>query len=269
MADPAGARIWIQGAGELASGVAWRLVKAGWLVLCAERPEPLAVRRLVCFASAVRAGRVEIAGIPGVLRPATEAAWHPGEVTVLVDPEATLLPSLDPAAVVDARMTKRPPRPLPLAGRPLIGLGPGFACGRDAALIVETQRGPRLGAVLSEGEAAPDTGVPGEIGGEGARRLLRAPRAGRLEPRREIGDLVGAGETVAFVGGAPVVSLLDGRLRGLAFAGTELRAGEKVGDVDPRGAAVDPRAISDKALAVAEGVLEALKCLRIENRTPD
>lgn len=256
-------RVWVQGAGELASGVAWRLVRAGFGVICAERPEPLAVRRLVCFATAVHAGRVEVAGVSGVLRRGEEAAWRGGEVTVVVDPDGALLPRLDPAAVVDGRMTKRPPRPLPLQGRPLIGLGPGFVCGRDARFVIETQRGPSLGALLAEGAAAPDTGVPGALGGEGARRLLRAPRAGRIEPRREIGDVVRAGEVVATVGGEPVLALIAGLLRGLAYPGTELRAGEKVGDVDPRGGAVDPRALSDKALAVAGGVLEALRRLGV------
>ncbi len=179
-------------------------------------------------------------------------------VTVIVDPEGAQVARARPAAIVDARMTKRAPRPLPVGPWPVIGLGPGFRCGRDCALVVETMRGPRLGAVLARGEALPDTGVPGPIAGETTRRLLRAPVAGRLRPARRLGDLVEAGETLGTVGGQPLLSPLAGRLRGLIHESVELAAGEKVGDVDPRGAAVDPALVSDKALAVAGGVLEAL-----------
>ncbi len=259
-------RVWVQGAGELASGVAWRLLRCGYGVILAERPDPLAVRRLVCFATAVHEGRCEVEGIPGRLRGAEEGDWPDGEATVLVDPDAVQLPRLDPAAVVDGRMTKRPPRPLPLGKRPLIGLGPGFRCGRDARLVVETHRGARLGRVIESGGASEDTGVPGEVGGETARRLLRAPGPGRLEALVEVGSLVRAGQVVARVGGRPVTSRLDGLLRGLAYPGTELSTGEKVGDVDPRGAAIDPALVSDKALAIAGGVLEAL--LRLGIRPP-
>lgn len=255
--------IWIQGAGELASGVAVRLWRAGYRVVMAEVAAPRAVRRLVTFAEAVHAGRHAVEEVPGELRRVDAAALAPGPVVVVIDPEATALPRLRPAAVVDARMTKLPPAALPFGPWPLIGLGPGFRCGRDALFVVETQRGPQLGALLDRGEAAPNSGVPGLVGGEDRRRLLRAPAAGRCLPRRRIGDLVTAGECVAEIGGEPVVSRLDGRLRGLIHPEVEVVAGEKVGDVDPRGAAVDPARISDKALAVGGGVLEALARLGI------
>jgi xanthine dehydrogenase accessory factor len=47
-------------------------------------------------------------------------------------------------------------------------------------------------------------------------------------------------------------------LRGLLFDGFSVQAGLKVGDVDPRGVAENCFLISDKALAVGGGVLEAL-----------
>ena len=153
--------VWIQGAGELASGAAWRLIRAGYLVVMAEAPRPRLVRRLVSFGEAVYAGRVEVEGIPGRLVPADAAGFAPGEAIVIVDPGATQLPRLRPAAVVDGRMTKQRPVPLPAGPSPVIGLGPGFTCGQEAALVIETQRGPRLGAVIDTGAAAPDTGVPG------------------------------------------------------------------------------------------------------------
>ncbi len=65
-------------------------------------------------------------------------------------------------------------------------------------------------------------------------------------------------ETVAEVEGQPVVSALDGLLRGLLADDVEVEAGVKVGDVDPRGRAVDPYRISEKGRAIAAGTLEAI-----------
>ena len=256
-------RIWIQGAGEMASGVAWQLLNSGYRVVAAEMPGPKAVRRLVCFSEAVYAGTTTVQGATGRLVGAATVAFAAGEVTVTVDPEGSALARLVPDAIIDARMTKRPPvRPL-LAGIPVIGLGPGFVCGRDADLIVETHREAALGAVIAQGAAMADTGIPGKLGGESGKRILRAPRSGRFCSPKFIGDLVREGETIGDVAGRPVVSLLDGMLRGLVHPRAELSAGEKVGDVDPRGRAIDPALISDKALAVGAGALRALALLGI------
>jgi xanthine dehydrogenase accessory factor len=60
------------------------------------------------------------------------------------------------------------------------------------------------------------------------------------------------------VGGQVVLAPFDGALRGLLQGGLSVRAGEKIGDVDPRGDARLSRLVSDKALAVGGGVLEAI-----------
>lgn len=256
-------RIWIQGAGELASGVAVRLFRCGYHVIMAEIPAPLAVRRLVCFSEAVYGGRQTVEDVPAVLVPGDRVRWRRQAVQVCVDPGASGLPRASCDAVVDARMTKKPPLPLSGWDGPVVGLGPGFLAGTDAVFVVETQRGPSLGRVISDGAAAPNTGVPGEVGGESSRRVVRAPGPGRLLPLARIGQLVSAGQVLGEVGGIPVHSALQGRLRGLVHERAELFAGVKVADVDPRGLGVDPSLVSDKALAVAGGVLEALLRLRI------
>jgi xanthine dehydrogenase accessory factor len=255
--------IWIQGAGELASGVAWRLFRSGYRVVMAEIVQPVAIRRLVCFSEAVYAGQVTVEGVQGFLSDPSTAGFRADAVTVCVDQASTQVTRLQPDAVVDARMTKQPPQSHPGVDIPVIGLGPGFRCGRDVKFVVETHREARMGSLLRSGEAATNTGVPGVLGGETHLRLLRAPAEGRLLPRLKIGDLVVAGETVAQVGGQPLKSNIDGLLRGLIHPEVELSAGDKVGDVDPRGAAVDPGRISDKSLAVAGGVLEGLLVLNI------
>jgi len=251
-------RVWIQGAGEMASAAAVSLRAAGYDVVMAEIANPLAVRRLVCFSEAVYAGRAEVASWPGRLVPAATAAFRPDEVVVIVDPEASQLARLAPDVVVDARMTKTAPKPLVGLVAPLIGLGPGFTCGQDATLVVETMRGPDLGRVIEVGQATPYSGRPGPVDGQTLARILRAPAAGHLSPVFQIGDLVGEGQIVGHVGGVPVVSALTGLVRGLVHPGAELYAGEKVGDVDPRGNAVNPAEMTDKARLVGEGVRQAV-----------
>jgi len=250
--------IWIQGAGELASGVAVRLVRSGYRVVLAETERPLAVRRLVSFSEAVYSGRAQVEDISGILVEPSALTFSVGRVAVVVDSRGSLLGGLSVGAVVDARMTKNQPDSLPTGNAPLIGLGPGFTCGRDADFIIETHREARLGAVIVEGSAARNTGVAGLVGGQTGLRVLRAPAAGHLSSLFEIGDLVQEGMVLGHVGGLPVVSGLTGMIRGLVHPEAELSPGAKVGDVDPRGSDIDPSLVSDKALAIGGGVLEVL-----------
>jgi len=261
-------RVWIQGAGEMASGVAVALVRAGCQVVLAERPAPAAVRRRVCFAEAVFRGRTAVEEVPGRLRALPPPGPDPrGGVTVVVDPGGMLLPLFAPHAVVDARMTKRAPRPLAGWTGPVIGLGPGFEVGRDADVVVETHRPAGPGRLITAGSAAPDTGRPGAVGGRTTARVVRAPVAGRFRPAVRIGDLVAEGDVLGHVAGQPVRAGLAGMVRGLVDGAAELSTGEKVGDVDPRGVAVDPDAVSDKARAIGDGVLAALAALGIRRGT--
>ena len=261
----------LRGGGDLGTGVAHRLVRAGYRVAVLEAEEPRAVRRRVAYAAAVFSGEVTVEGVTGRRVGAAEAgsAWSgagkrtgagvPDQwVPVVVDPRGECLAALSPAVVIDARMakrnlgTRRDDAPLTVA------LGPGFVAGRDVDLVIETKRGHSLGAVIEEGAALPDTGVPGEVGGATASRLLRSPVDGEFTSVVAIGDIVSEGDAVASVAGKPVVAAVGGIVRGLIADGLNVREGEKVGDVDPRGDEVDPGAISDKARAIGGAVLEAL-----------
>ena len=130
----------------------------------------------------------------------------------------------------------------------------------DCHAAVETQRGHDLGRVLWERPPAPNSGVPGEIGGYTVERLLRAPVAGLFQPAASIGDTVSAGQVVGTVAGVPMTAQIDGVLRGLLPEGTPVSAGMKAGDVDPRCRREHCFSFSDKARAVGGGVLEALLC---------
>lgn len=268
--------VFIRGAGDLATGVAYRLRRCGFPVVMAELPVPLCVRRAVAFAEAVAAGRHTVEGLTAVRAgtlPEIAGALRRGEVPVAVDPEARLAAALRPAVLVDAVMAKRNIGTRRTDAPLVVALGPGFTAGQDCHAVVETQRGHFLGRVLYAGSARADTGSPAEVAGVGADRVLRAPVAGRFRGLMRIGDRVRPGDVLGEVcpaaGGAPgeghpppvpVVTRIGGVVRGLLRDGAAVPAGLKVGDVDPTGEIHRCHTISDKALAVAGGVLEAVLC---------
>ena len=93
---------------------------------------------------------------------------------------------------------------------------------------------------------------------------MRALADGVINTIAEIGDRVQGGQTVAYVDGVPVTVQIGGVLRGLIHSGLYVTSGMKIGDVDPRGRREYCFSISDKARAIAGGVLEAM--LYLQNR---
>jgi xanthine dehydrogenase accessory factor len=254
----------LRGGGDLASGVAFRLYKSGFRVVITELPKPLAVRRLASFSEAIYAGEVTIEGITAKKVSDIDDPLRllqllsKGRIPVVIDPDGKAILSAHPTVIVDARMLKAAPEPLRHNAKLFIGLGPGFIGGSNCHVAIETQRGPWLGRALWEGPTAPDSGVPEPIGAKQQDRALFAASEGKIIPTKAIGDLVDAGEQVAELNGQPILSSLKGVIRGLIHPDVEITRGMKIGDIDPRG---DPNLcdhISDKALAVGGGVLEAI-----------
>lgn len=255
--------VLIRGGGDLASGVALRLHRAGLKVVITELPQPLVVRRKVSFAEAVFQGRTQVEEVSARL--ATEYAQisemlESDEIPVVVDPQGGILHRSEFffTVLVDARMTKRPPD-LGMEAAPLvIGLGPGFVAGENCHAAIETKRGHYLGRVIWKGAPEPDTGEPERVLGQRNSRVLRAPADGCLVAHAKIGDVLAQDERIAEVSGQVVRAPFAGVLRGLLHPGLNVHQGQKVGDVDPRG---DPRyctLVSDKSLAIGGGVLEAI-----------
>lgn len=247
----------VRGGGDLATGVIYRLWRTGFRLLVLETERPMVIRRPVSAAQAVFEGTHVIEGMTVRRIASLRELPDDGSVGVLTDPQAGCLAEFRPDLLVDAIMAKRNCGTGRGMARRVVGLGPGFRAPQDVHAVVETLRGHDLGRVIVVGEAAPDTGVPGEIGGAAAERLVRSPARGFLSPLSEIGDLVEAGQVLGTVGGEPVVAKIAGVLRGLIHPTVPVREGMKIGDVDPRAVRSHCFSISDKALAVAGGVLEA------------
>ena len=248
----------VRGGGDLATGIIYRLWRSGFRVISLETRAPLVVRRTVSAASAVFNGSCVIDGMPVRKISSAEEAFFNDGVSVLVDPDGDSIASLRPDLLVDAVMAKRNTGTTINMAPLVIGIGPGFTAKVDVHYVVETKRGHYLGRLISEGGAIPNTGVPGMEMGYTTERLLRAPADGYLIPLAEIGDHVEAGDVVGTVGKKEVRAQIRGMLRGLIHPSVYLTEGLKIGDVDPRDVREHCFSITDKALAVAGGVLEAV-----------
>mgnify|MGYP000619086682 CR=1 FL=1 len=250
-------RVLIRGGGDLATGVAIRLHRAGINVLITELPQPLAVRRAVAFSEAVYDGSHTVEGVRATLVEGNQLKrWEEADgIPVIVDPDASILSAFDFPVVVDARLLKSPPQPLPAPVPLHIGLGPGFHAGQNCHAAIETRRSHTLGRVFWEGITQPDSGEP-----EGdPRRVLRAPASGVLRSKKQIGDPCEEGELIAIIDGQhSVISPFRGVLRGMMRDGLRVTKGLKIGDVDTRNDASACFLVSDKSLAIGGGVLEAV-----------
>ena len=260
----------VRGGGDLASGVILRLHRSGLHLIVSELPQPLAVRRSVSFAEAVYEGTHTIEGVTGRSiewnLPISEfelqvtAALDGDEIPVLVDPQAEVLSRLQFLAVIDARLIKKSEESLPVKVPLHIGVGPGIHAGEDCDAIIETRRSHTLGRVYWHGSAQADSGQP-----EGdPKRVLRAASDGVFVGHKQIGQHCETGELLAEIQSesdnesTSILARLSGVLRGLIRDGVRVTKGLKVGDIDPRDDRSACYLVSDKALAIGGGVLEAL-----------
>lgn len=254
-------KVLIRGAGDIASGIALRLHRAGMQVVMTDLPAPTAIRRTVCFSQAILLGEMTVEDVTARRADSVEEAeslLRRGLIPVLADPDCACRAQLRPDALVDAILAKRNLGTKIDDAPVVVGIGPGFTAGEDCHAVVETMRGHTLGRVIYSGSALPNTNIPGLIGGFAGERVLRAPCDGIFTALHRIGDTVEEGETIGFVEGQPMKCTISGVLRGVLDDGVPVKKGMKSGDVDPRCKPEYCTTISDKALAVGGGVVEAV-----------
>jgi xanthine dehydrogenase accessory factor len=253
--------VLIRGGGELATGVAHRLHQSNFKVCLLETNRPMAVRRGVSFCEAVYEDEKTVEGVTCKLSNSVDEindAWQKGLIPLVIDPENKTKEVIRPDVEIDAIIAKKN-LGTRLTDAPLvIGLGPGFSGGKDVHVVIETNRGHNLGRIIVSGEAEPDTGVPGLIGGFTGERVWHAPVTGIFTTEKKIGDRVAAGDIVALVDTTPVIAEIDGMVRGLLRTNTKVPKGMKLGDIDPRGTPDYCYTISDKSRTISGGVLEAI-----------
>ena len=254
--------IAVKGAGEMASAVAWRLFRANMKkIFMMEISQPLAVRREVSFCEAIVENKKTVEGVEAIKADSFEqvqAIWQADKIAVMVDPLWKAVQGLEADVVIDAILAKKNLGTSLTEARCVIALGPGFKPGKDAHLVIETNRGHDLGRILTDREAEPDTGVASEINGITTERVLRAPENGIFKTDRKIGESINAGEVIGAVDGLEIHAQINGIIRGLLRSGFPVVKHLKIGDIDPRGIKSYCYTISDKARAISGSVLEAL-----------
>jgi len=284
--DAGDLRIVIRGAGELGSATAHHLYGQGYRrILMIDRRYPKAVRRQVCFSEAILEGSQHVQGVSARFArdlEQVEFIHRLGDIAVAVMPVETVVREWQPDVYIEAAMLRENWGLNRKLAPVVIALGPGYEAGKDCHAVVDTFRGPQVGAVLeSAGERLEDE-PPADIMGYTKERALKAARDGIFFTQRRIGEEIERGERVGtvvslfgvedFRRGVPVdasysvTARISGIIRGLLRDGVPVKAGDRIGDVDPRGRTEDLDHISDKARRVAEGVHEALLGLLSERQ---
>ena len=252
----------VRGAGDLATGIIVRLKKAGFCVIALECECPTSIRRTVSLSEAVYDGEKEVEGIKAVLvhnfSDAISLSSIRGVVPLLVDENAQSVRRIRPLVLVDAIMAKRNLGTTINDAKVVIGVGPGFTASVDCHAFIETMRGHYLGGVIKNGSAEPNTGIPGLVGGFASERVIHSPTSGIIKGITNIGESVEKDSVIALVDDVEVKSPISGTLRGLIRSGLFVKEGMKIADVDPRNVREYITTCSDKAKAIAGGVLEAV-----------
>lgn len=253
-------KVLVKGAGDLATGVALVLKRAGFEVVMTEIEKPTVIRRTVSFADCMYKDEAQLEGVNAkqANRDNYRMVLAEGKIPVLADPEAKIIEDFQPRVVVDAILAKKNLGTHMDDAELVIGLGPGFSAGKDVHVVIETMRGHDLGRIIHEGEALPNTNTPGIIGGRSEDRVLRAPGDGLFKEIVQIGDYVKEHELVAEVDGKEIKAPFDGVVRGLLKTGLAVFPGMKVGDVDPRPVQKNCFSVSDKARALGGATLLAI-----------
>lgn len=262
----------VRGAGDLATGVVYSLYKANFKVIILETQHPSAIRRKVALSETVYDGKTKIEDIEAVLVKNYEEALNIiankdyKEIPILIDPNCKILNHIKPTFLIDAIIAKKNLGTNKSMAKYTIALGPGFTAGKDCDIVIETMRGHNLGRMYLEGEAIPNTGIPGNIGGKEAERVIHASSDGIIENIKNIGDFVREKEVIAYINNdnkkIEVIAPFEGLLRGIIRDGFKVRNGLKIADIDPRKSEYDNCfTISDKARNLGGAVLTAMMYL--------
>jgi len=252
--------ILVRGGGDIASGIIYRLRRANYPVIVTEIAIPTMIRREVCYGNAVHKGEMILERFLSKHVPLEEGIELLGSEIIPVVTEAyeTVLNKVQPAVIVDAILAKKNYGTHKDDAELVIGVGPGFSAGEDVDVVIETMRGHTLGRCIYDGAAIPNTGVPGNVGGYTHERVMHSPVEGLFTAKRHIGEFVQAGEVVGYVDKTPIKSKIQGYLRGILASGLLVTKGFKLADVDARCEESNCFSISDKALSIAGGVMEAI-----------
>ena len=130
----------VRGAGDLATGVIYRLMNSGFNVVALEVLNPSVIRRTVSFAQAVYDKTYKVEEITGErvylnddnFTEKIDNLIDKGMVPIVIDPKAESIKILQPKVVIDAILAKRNLGTTIDMADIVIGLGPGFTANEEA-----------------------------------------------------------------------------------------------------------------------------------------
>lgn len=252
----------VLGTNEIASAVAVQLHCHGFGVVLSHDPHPPVIRRRMAFHDALFGDEIAVDGIVAeradTILDIRARLGRSGRVLItelgLLD--LILIQTLD--VLVDARMQKYLTKPdLRRLARSTIGLGPGFAGGANCDIAIET-RPDKAGRIIRHGITELPDGMPSPLGGDPGHRFARAEVNGRWHTAVEIGTRVFKDFVVGHLGNTPVCAPFDGILRGVVRDGTEVPAGAKLLEIDPRGRRASVTRIDGRVRAIGKAAIKAL-----------
>lgn len=254
--------IIVRGAGDLATGIIYRLYKSGFKILALEDEKPSAIRRSVSFSECIYNLEQTVEGVKSKkvnnLKEMQEC-WDNKEIPVIIDPKAQYIKNLKPEIVVDAIIAKKNYGTNIKMAPITIALGPGFIAGKDVSIVIETMRGHNLGRLIFDGEALANTGEPGEIGGVTKQRVIYSEKEGVFRSVKKIGESVKKNQVLGYVDNTPIYATIEGILRGVIPDNYLVKSKLKIADIDPRlNEYSNCFTISDKARSLGGSVLEAI-----------
>ncbi len=225
---------------------------------------PTMIRREVSYGNAVHIGTMILERFVSRYVPLNEIGQvlEEGDIPVVTEPYKTVLEIVKPDIVVDAVMAGKNLGTTAEDAPLVIALGSGFSAGKDVDVVVEITRGHYLGRLVYEGTAISDRGIQNEFGGTTKERIIYAPCGGLFTAKRHIGEEVQKGECIGQVEKRPVIAKISGRLRGILASGLMVAEGCKIADIDARCEEGHCFSISDRALSVGGGVMEAILAWR-------
>lgn len=252
--------VLVRSGGNIASGIIYRLHRAGFPVIVSEVPIPKMLRREASYGAAVHNGEVVLERLISrhVSISEVKATLKEGVIPVVTAPYKELLERFKPTVVVDSIHAGVNVGTSYVDAELVIAAGAGFVAGEDVDVVVEVTRGYTLGRCLYEGSAfsAEKARIMNETNPR--ERLTYAPKAGLFTARRHIGEMVAKGEVIGHVDDVPVHAHIQGCLRGILMTGLMVDMGDKVADVDANVNEANCFSISDRALAIGGGVVEAV-----------
>ena len=249
--------VLIKGGGETGSAIAHRLYQSHFRVCITEVSVPSAICRGVSFSEAVFDNKKVVEGVTGErILPTLEQiyrVWRSASIPVIVDLESSVKPLIKPDVLINAMMLKRETNSKITEAPVVIGIGPGFTAGENTHLVVESKPGHNLGKVIIEGESEPE-GVP-ETTDE---RIIKAADSGVFTTEKDVGDAVAAGDIIGMLDDVPLTAAKTGVLRGILHSEMKVLANTNLAEIDPVNDKDSCFIISDRARAIAGGVLEAI-----------